>query len=92
MSSLPTGGRHRKAQAPEWHEIRREILEAFRKWEHMARTSKKEWKWQRGIVAHPLSESRWNRGHFSMKKWECEKHKKSWCMPAEGFKDHVATD
>ena len=27
-----------------------------------------------------------------MKKWECEKHKKSWCMPAEGFKDHVATD
>ena len=26
-----------------------------------------------------------------MKKWESEKHK-SWCMPADGFKGHVATD
>ena len=26
-----------------------------------------------------------------MKKWESEKHK-SWCMPAEGFMGHVATD
>ena len=26
-----------------------------------------------------------------MKKWESEKHK-SWSMPAEGFKGHVATD
>ena len=33
-----------------------------------ARTSKKEWKWQRGIVAHPLSKSRWNKGHFSIEK------------------------
>ena len=42
-------------------------------------------------VVHPLSESQWNRGHFSMRKWESEKHK-SWGMPAEGFKGHVATD
>ena len=55
------------------------------------KTSKKEWKWQRGIVAHPLSESQWNRGHFSTEQWESEKHK-SWCMPAEGFKGQVATD
>ena len=26
-----------------------------------------------------------------MRKWESEK-RKSWCMPAEGFKGHVATD
>ena len=26
-----------------------------------------------------------------MRKWESEKHK-SWSMPAEGFKGHVATD
>ena len=26
-----------------------------------------------------------------MRKWESEKHK-SWCIPAEGFKGHVATD
>ena len=30
---------------------------------------KKEWKWQRGIVAHPLCESQWNRRHFSMTEW-----------------------
>ena len=39
----------------------------------------------------PLSESQWNRGHFSVTKWESEKHR-SWSMPAEGFMDHVATD
>ena len=52
---------------------------------------KKEWKWQRGIVTHPLSECQWNRVLFSMKKWEPEKHK-SWCIPAECYKGHVATD
>ena len=40
---------------------------------------------------HPLSESQWNRGHFSMKKWESEKHR-CWCMQMEGFSGHVATD
>ena len=44
-----------------------------------------------GIVTHFLSESQCNRGHFSMIKWESEKHK-SWSMPAGGFKGHVATD
>ena len=70
------GGRHRKAQVyhcPEGYEVRREIPEAFRKWEQQARTSKKECKWQRGIGPHPLSESKWNRSHFSMKQWESEK-------------------
>ena len=63
------GGRHRKRRlhhCPEWYEVRREIPEAFRKWEQKAKTSKKEWKWQRGIVTHPLGESQWNRGHFRM--------------------------
>ena len=82
--------KHRLYHCPEWFEVRREIPEAFRKWEQKARMSKKEWKWQRGIVEHPLSESQWNRGHFRMRKWESEKHK-SWGMPAEGFKGHIAT-
>ena len=46
---------------------------------------------QRGIVTHPLNESQWNKGLFSMKKEEHEKHK-SWGIPAEGFKGHAATD
>ena len=83
--------KHRLYHCPEWREIRREIPEAFRKWEQKARTWKKEWKWQRGIVVHPLCESQWNRGQFSVKKWESERHK-SWGMTVEGFKDHVATD
>ena len=60
-------------------------------WEPKARTSKNEWKWQRGIVAHPLSESKWKRGHFSVTMWVSENHK-NWCMPAEGFEGHVAAD
>ena len=61
--------------------LRKGIPEAFRKWEQQATTSKKEWKGQRGIVAHPLSVSQWNRGHFSMTKWESEKHR-SWGVPS----------
>ena len=80
--------KHRLYHGPEWHGVRREIPEAFRKSEQKARNSKKEWNWQREVVTPPLSESQWNRGHFSMKKWE----HKNWCMPAEGFKGHVATD
>ena len=30
-------------------------------------------------------------GHFSVKRWESEKYK-SWGLPAEGFRGHVATD
>ena len=45
-------------------------------WSKKQEPQKKEWKWQRGIVLHPLSESQWNRGHFSMRKWVSVKHKK----------------
>ena len=66
--------KHRLNHCPEWYEVRREIPEVFIKLEQKARTSKKEWKWQRGVT-HPPSESHWNRGHFSMRKWKSEKHK-----------------
>ena len=92
MSSQTEDGteKHRLYHCPEWHAVRREIPEVFRKLEQKGRTSKKEWKWQRGIVEHPLSGNQWNRGHFSTRKWESQKHK-SWGMPAEGL-GHVATD
>ena len=60
-------------------------------WKQTARTSKKEWKWQRGIVEHPLTESQWNRDHFSFRKWSL-RSTRAWGMPAEGFKGHVAID
>ena len=43
--------KHTLYHCPEWCEVRREIPEAFRKWEQKARKSKEEWKWQRGIVS-----------------------------------------
>ena len=60
---------------PEWHEIRIEIPDAFRKWEQKASTLKKKQKWLRGIIAHPPSESHWNGGYSSVKEWESEKPK-----------------
>ena len=61
---------HRLYHCPEWNEVRREIPEAFRRWEQKERSSEEEWKWQRGTVTHPDSENQWNRGHFSMRKWK----------------------
>ena len=46
--------KHRLHLCPGWNEVRRQIPEAHRKREQKARKSKKEWKWQRGIVTHPL--------------------------------------
>ena len=43
--------------------------DVFRKWEQKAKTSTEMWKWQRGIIVHPLSESEWSRSLFSMRKW-----------------------
>ena len=45
--------KHRLYHCADWKEVRREIPGAFRKCEQKGRTSKKEWKWQRGIVEHP---------------------------------------
>ena len=39
---------HRRFHCPEWHAVRRDILDVFTKWEQKAKTSTKEWKWQRG--------------------------------------------
>ena len=40
---------------------------------------------------HASCESQWNRGRFSKKKWESQKHK-SWSIPAEGLMGHVTSD
>ena len=81
---------HRLHHCPERHEVRPDLPEAFRKWEQKAKMSKKEWKWQRCFVLHPLIDSQWNRSHFSLKKWESEKHR-NWRMPI-GFQGPCATD
>ena len=82
MSSLSDGGRHREAKAsplPGMASSKAGYPRILQKVGARARTSKKEWKWQRGIVAHPLSESQWNSGHFRMKQLESEKTQKLGC-------------
>ena len=59
-------------------------------WEQGARTSKEDWEWQRGITSHALSGSDWRKSHLSVRKWESGEHR-SWSMPVEGFRNHVAT-
>ena len=39
--------KHSLYHCTEWHAVRRDIPESFRKWEQKARRSKKEWKWQK---------------------------------------------
>ena len=50
--------KHKLYHCPAWLEVRREIPEAFRKWERKAKTLRREWMWQGGVVTHPLSDSR----------------------------------
>ena len=70
MSSLPDGGRHREAEALPLSGMARSKAGYSGVLQKMgARTSMKEWKWQRGLVALPLSGSQRNRGHFSVTKW-----------------------
>ena len=51
--------KHRLCHCPEWLSVRRGLPEAFRKWEQKAKTSKKESKWQRGIVEQLFCGSYW---------------------------------
>ena len=67
-SSLSQRGRDRKSTSFTIVQNGTELDGGFQGREQKASTSRKEWKWQRGIVTHPPSESRWNRSHFSMKK------------------------
>ena len=59
--------KHRLYHCPEWPEDRQEIPEEFRKLEQKTRTSRKEWKWRRGIVEHPPSGRHWNRAIWSLR-------------------------
>ena len=80
VSSLPHGGRHRKAQA----------LPLFRMVRNL--TGRRKSGSGKEVSSRSLSvKVSGIRGHFSVTKWESEKHK-SWGMPAEGSKGLVATD
>ena len=48
--------KHWLYHCPEWHAVKRDVPESFRKWEQKAKTLKKEWKWPRGIVSRAPSQ------------------------------------
>ena len=86
--------KHRLCHCPEWLSVRRGLPEAFRKWEQKAKTSKKESKWQRGIVEKLLCGSSWKlveRKKIRMKMWKSVKLQ-SWSLEVEGFRGNVAAD
>ena len=83
--------KHRLCHCPSWSEISNQLPEGLVRFEQRTNKSKEDWKWQRGITAHSLSESNWKRNHVSLQKWESEKHN-IWKMSAERFRDHVAND
>ena len=58
--------KHRLYHCPGWYEIRWEIPETCRKCEQQVKSSRREWKWQRGVVEHPLRESQWTRVQFRL--------------------------
>ena len=53
---------------------------------------KKEWKWQRGIVTHPLNESRWVRSQFSVRNGSMKSMKTGASQQKDFETMHVATD
>ena len=87
VSSLPDGGRHRESQALPLSGMARKkagysgvLQKVGAKGENVEERMKVATRRSR---APSLSESQWNRGHFSVTKWESKKHR-SWCMPVEG--------
>ena len=96
MSTLPGWGRHRKAQALPLPRVVRGQTGDPRGLSESGSKKKRKHQRRSGSGKEVLlyiffGESQWNTGHFSMRKCESEKHQ-SWCLPAEGFKGHVATD
>ena len=45
----------------------------------------------REVTSYPQSECQWKKSHQTVRRWASEKHK-SWGIPVEGFRNHVATD
>ena len=45
--------KHRLYHCPSWKEVRNQTPEDLGKWEQRAKTSKKDWTWQKGITSYP---------------------------------------
>ena len=91
MSRLPGGGRHRGAQALPLSGVARSKAGYSRVLRKVGAKGENVEERMEVAKRHPLGESQWNGGHFSVTKWESEKHR-SWGMPVEGFEGHAATD
>ena len=82
--------KHRLHHCPIRRDVRNQIPEGLGKWEQRSNTSKEDWTWHRGISSYLLSGINWRKTvcHVSQ---TMGKHR-SWSMPVDGFRDHVATD
>ena len=84
--------KHRLHHCPRWHEVRREMHETLQKVGAKTRERQRRSGSGKEVLLRILSVKANGTGATSaLKMLESEKHK-SWGMPAEGFKGHVATD
>ena len=58
---------------PSCTEVANQIPAELEKREKRAKISNDNWKWQRGITAHPLREGNWRKSHLTVHRWESEK-------------------
>ena len=95
-ASMSDGGRHRKAQALPLSGMARSEARYFGSVQEMGakgETHRRKNGFGKEVLlsnTHSVKASGAEE-HVRLKMWESEKHP-SWCMPAEGFKGHVATD
>ena len=68
--------KHRSYHCPSWREVADQIPQDLGEMGAKAKTSKKDWKWQRGVTSHPVSEGDWKKSHLTVWRWESEKAKK----------------
>ena len=83
--------KHRSYHCPSRREVADQIPRDLGEMGAKAKTSKKDWKWQRGVTSHLVSEGHWKKSHLTVWRWESEKHI-SGSIPVDGFRNHVAAD
>ena len=68
--------KHRSYHCPSRREVADQIPRDLGEMGAKAKTSKKDWKWQRGVTSHPVSEGHWKKSHLTVWRWESEKAQK----------------
>ena len=78
-------------QCKESREERNNMPDAARTYEMKARSSKEDWKWQRGLMSYPQFGEHWSCSEPRKQTWISDTSR-SWVRREEGFRNHIASD